>query len=103
VVLACLLVGEDLPSFGLLIFLEHIVIFCLKIQADFRMCFLPPLLLWEQGVLGIKVKIMLDWDPKGKVGPTTPLPDVVIIHTPKEEEYAPTVEVITPLEEIPVA
>ncbi|KAF5481766.1 hypothetical protein F2P56_002394 [Juglans regia] len=39
-----------------------------------------------QGVLGIKVKIMLDWDPKGKVGPTTPLPDLVTIHTPKEEE-----------------
>ena len=29
-----------------------------------------------QGVLGIKVKIMLDWDPKGKVGPITPLPDL---------------------------
>lgn len=39
-----------------------------------------------QGVLGIKVKIMLDWDPKGKQGPTTPLPDVVTIHSPKEEE-----------------
>ena len=39
-----------------------------------------------QGVLGIKVKIMLDWDPKGKQGPTTPLPDVVVIHSPKEEE-----------------
>ncbi|XWS17472.1 hypothetical protein CRYUN_Cryun33cG0070800 [Craigia yunnanensis] len=36
-----------------------------------------------QGVLGIKVKIMLDWDPKGKQGPTTPLPDIVIIHLPK--------------------
>jgi small subunit ribosomal protein S3e len=39
-----------------------------------------------QGVLGIKVKIMLDWDPKGKVGPITPLPDLVTIHTPKEED-----------------
>uniref|UniRef100_A0A6N2NF64 KH type-2 domain-containing protein n=1 Tax=Salix viminalis TaxID=40686 RepID=A0A6N2NF64_SALVM len=29
--------------------------------------------LLRQGVLGIKVKIMLDWDPKGKVGPMTPL------------------------------
>lgn len=64
--------------------------------------FSPLFFLWEQGVLGIKVKIMLDWDPKGKVGPTTPMPDLVSIHTPKEEEYAPTVEVITPLE-IPVA
>lgn len=39
-----------------------------------------------QGVIGIKVKIMLDWDPKGKQGPTTPLPDIVTIHPPKEEE-----------------
>ncbi|KAF8712991.1 hypothetical protein HU200_028780 [Digitaria exilis] len=38
------------------------------------------------GVLGIKVKIMLDWDPKGKVGPITPLPDLVTIHAPKEED-----------------
>ncbi|KAG6427648.1 hypothetical protein SASPL_111894 [Salvia splendens] len=42
--------------------------------------------LLSQGVLGIKVKIMLDWDPKGKLGPVTPLPDIVIIHPPKEEE-----------------
>jgi small subunit ribosomal protein S3e len=47
--------------------------------------------LLRQGVLGIKVKVMLDWDPKGISGPKTPLPDVVIIHSPKEEEaiYAP--------------
>lgn len=38
-----------------------------------------------QGVLGIKVKIMLDWDPRGKQDPTTPLPDLVTIHAPKEE------------------
>ena len=36
--------------------------------------------------MGIKVKIMLDWDPKGKQGPKTPLPDLVTIHTTKEEE-----------------
>ncbi|XP_062087794.1 small ribosomal subunit protein uS3y-like isoform X2 [Humulus lupulus] len=42
--------------------------------------------LLRQGVLGIKVKIMLDWDPKGKQGPTTPLPDLVTIHPPKDEE-----------------
>ncbi|KAK3436202.1 hypothetical protein EUGRSUZ_C00830 [Eucalyptus grandis] len=48
--------------------------------------------LLRQGVLGIKVKIMLDWDPKGKQGPTTPLPDLVTIHPPKEEEeYRPAV------------
>ncbi|KAL3744555.1 hypothetical protein ACJRO7_013773 [Eucalyptus globulus] len=40
----------------------------------------------QPGVLGIKVKIMLDWDPKGKQGPMTPLPDLVTIHPPKEEE-----------------
>ncbi|KAF8668708.1 hypothetical protein HU200_051893 [Digitaria exilis] len=42
--------------------------------------------LLRQGVLGIKVKIMLDWDPKGKQGPTMPLPDLVTIHPPKEED-----------------
>lgn len=29
---------------------------------------------------------MLAWDPKGKQGPMTPLPDLVTIHPPKEEE-----------------
>uniref|UniRef100_A0A0E0EE69 Probable small nuclear ribonucleoprotein G n=1 Tax=Oryza meridionalis TaxID=40149 RepID=A0A0E0EE69_9ORYZ len=42
--------------------------------------------LLRQGVLGIKVKIMLDWDPKGKQGPMTPLPDLVTIHAPKDED-----------------
>ena len=42
--------------------------------------------MYVQGVLGIKVKVMLDWDPKGVNGPKTPLPDVVIIHAPKEED-----------------
>ncbi|CAL5061693.1 unnamed protein product [Urochloa humidicola] len=55
--------------------------------------------LLRQGVLGIKVKIMLDWDPKGKQGPTMPLPDLVTIHPPKEED-----ELMRPLApEIPVA
>jgi small subunit ribosomal protein S3e len=46
--------------------------------------------LLQQGVLGIKVKIMLDWDPKGKQGPMNPLPDMVTIHTPlkEDEEFA---------------
>jgi len=63
----------------------------------------------SQGVLGIKVKIMLDWDPKGKQGPKTPLPDIVTIHTPKEEEYNPpsTAPVLAPVLandiEVPVA
>ena len=37
------------------------------------------------GVLGIKVKIMLPWDPTGKIGPKRPLPDHVSILDPKEE------------------
>ena len=41
--------------------------------------------LLRQGVLGIKVKIMLPWDPNGKIGPKKPLPDHVSIVEPKEE------------------
>ena len=37
------------------------------------------------GVLGIKVKIMLPWDPSGKIGPKRPLPDHVSVVEPKEE------------------
>ena len=43
--------------------------------------------LLRQGTLGIKVKIMKEWDPTGKAGPKTPLPDVVTVLTPKEEEF----------------
>lgn len=39
--------------------------------------------LLRQGVLGIKVKIMLDWDPSGKTGPKKPLPDTVTLMEPK--------------------
>ncbi|KAF5294525.1 hypothetical protein FQA39_LY13379 [Lamprigera yunnana] len=41
--------------------------------------------LLRQGVLGIKVKIMLPWDPNGKMGPKRPLPDNVSVVEPKEE------------------
>merc|ERR1711874_726326 len=41
--------------------------------------------LLRQGVLGIKVKIMLPWDPTGKIGPRRPLPDHVSIVEPKDE------------------
>nr|ALS05076.1 40S ribosomal protein S3 [Centropages tenuiremis] len=41
--------------------------------------------LLRQGVLGIKVKIMLPWDATGKMGPRKPLPDYVQIVEPKEE------------------
>merc|ERR1711917_173982 len=45
--------------------------------------------LLRQGVLGIKVKIMLPWDPTGKIGPKRPLPDHVSIVEPKEETLPP--------------
>lgn len=41
--------------------------------------------LLRQGVLGIKVKIMLPWDASGKTGPKKPLPDNVSVVEPKEE------------------
>merc|ERR1711971_1297210 len=41
--------------------------------------------LLRQGVLGIKVKIMLPFDPTGKTGPKKPLPDHVSIVEPKDE------------------
>jgi len=41
--------------------------------------------LLRQGVLGIKVKIMLPWDMTGKKGPKRPLPDHVHIVEPKDE------------------
>eukprot|EP00735_Rhodelphis_limneticus_P000667 TRINITY_DN11189_c0_g1::TRINITY_DN11189_c0_g1_i1::g.6561::m.6561 TRINITY_DN11189_c0_g1::TRINITY_DN11189_c0_g1_i1::g.6561 ORF type:complete len:221 (+),score=74.83,sp/Q9FJA6/RS33_ARATH/85.12/2e-130,Ribosomal_S3_C/PF00189.15/5.2e-16,KH_2/PF07650.12/6.6e-14 TRINITY_DN11189_c0_g1_i1:100-762(+) len=44
--------------------------------------------LLRQGVLGLKVKIMLPHDPYGKNGPVNPLPDKVTIHEPKEETKA---------------
>ncbi|KAJ1972135.1 40S ribosomal protein S3 [Dimargaris xerosporica] len=39
----------------------------------------------RQGVLGLKVKIMLDSDPTGRTGPKKPLPDFISIVEPKEE------------------
>merc|ERR1711939_763079 len=41
--------------------------------------------LMRMGMIGISVKIMLPWDPEGKLGPKTPMPDVVTIFEPKEE------------------
>jgi len=43
----------------------------------------------RQGVLGLKVKIMLDWDPSGKLGPKHPLPDMVKVIEPKDEPVIP--------------
>eukprot|EP00401_Gymnodinium_catenatum_P048216 CAMPEP_0117567502 /NCGR_PEP_ID=MMETSP0784-20121206/57635_1 /TAXON_ID=39447 /ORGANISM="" /LENGTH=61 /DNA_ID=CAMNT_0005365365 /DNA_START=1 /DNA_END=186 /DNA_ORIENTATION=+ len=39
----------------------------------------------RQGMLGVKVKIMLSHDPEGKMGPKLQLPDNVIVHEPKED------------------
>ena len=41
--------------------------------------------LMRQGVLGIKVAIMLPHDPEGKIGPKQPLSDIVTILEPKPE------------------
>lgn len=41
--------------------------------------------LLRQGVLGIKVKIMLPYDPTGKKGPKKPIPDTIHVLEPKEE------------------
>ncbi|GMH86831.1 hypothetical protein TrVE_jg1956 [Triparma verrucosa] len=38
----------------------------------------------RQGVLGVKVSIMLPHDPTGKIGPKRPLDDIVTILEPKE-------------------
>jgi len=42
----------------------------------------------KQGVLGIKVKIMLPQDPRGIDGPSNVLPDVVTVKEPKEENFS---------------
>merc|ERR1712066_770843 len=39
----------------------------------------------RQGMLGVKVTIMLAHDPEGKMGTKMPMPDAVIIHEPKED------------------
>lgn len=41
--------------------------------------------LLRQGVLGIKVKIMKEWDPKGVLGPKKPLPDAVSFMDAKDD------------------
>jgi len=43
-------------------------------------------LLLKQGILGIKVRIMLPHDEEGKLGPQTNLSDVITIRDPKPEE-----------------
>eukprot|EP00441_Pelagodinium_beii_P047120 CAMPEP_0197622660 /NCGR_PEP_ID=MMETSP1338-20131121/2869_1 /TAXON_ID=43686 ORGANISM="Pelagodinium beii, Strain RCC1491" /NCGR_SAMPLE_ID=MMETSP1338 /ASSEMBLY_ACC=CAM_ASM_000754 /LENGTH=233 /DNA_ID=CAMNT_0043192407 /DNA_START=37 /DNA_END=738 /DNA_ORIENTATION=+ len=41
--------------------------------------------LMRQGVIGIKVKIMMSHDPEGKMGPALQLPDNIIVHEPKDD------------------
>jgi small subunit ribosomal protein S3e len=43
----------------------------------------------KQGVLGIKVAIMLPYDESGEIGPAIRQPDVITILEPKEEEPPP--------------
>merc|ERR1712190_572731 len=40
--------------------------------------------LMRQGVLGVKVKIMLSYDPTGERGTTVQMPDKIVIHEPKD-------------------
>merc|ERR1712107_591355 len=39
----------------------------------------------RQGMLGVKVTIMLAYDPEGKSGTKMMMPDAVVIHEPKED------------------
>merc|ERR1712149_86255 len=41
--------------------------------------------LLRQGVLGIKVNIMLPFDPTGRNGPKKPMPDKIDVYEPKED------------------
>ncbi len=50
---------------------------------------------FKQGIIGIKVKIMLPTDPTGKQGPSKPLPDKVTIYEPKEDDEQPIFELGT--------
>ena len=50
-----------------------------------------------------KVKIMLNWDPHSKMGPKSPLPDLITIHTPKEEDHFQSPAVATDIEVLPMA
>merc|ERR1712224_576583 len=51
------------------------------IDTAVRHCF------FKQGIIGVKVKIFLPYDPTGKKGIAKPLPDQVHIPAPKEEDY----------------
>merc|ERR1712203_813141 len=42
----------------------------------------------RQGVLGVRVKIMMTHDPTGRMGPALQMPDKIIIHEPKDDSPA---------------
>merc|ERR1712050_690970 len=50
------------------------------IDTAIRHCF------FKQGIIGVKVKIMLPHDPAGKKGVRKPLPDMIKIHPAKDEQ-----------------
>ena len=39
----------------------------------------------KQGMLGVKVRIMKPTDPEGRLGPKKALPDIIVVHEPKEQ------------------
>jgi hypothetical protein len=43
----------------------------------------PPVILLSSNR---QVKIMKDWDPTGRQGPKMPMPDIIKVHEPKEDE-----------------
>jgi small subunit ribosomal protein S3e len=53
----------------------------------------------RQGMLGVRVTIMLPWDPSGKTGPKNPLPDQVVIQDPKEDTVMPPTGSLDPTKE----
>merc|ERR1712137_589848 len=59
--------------------------------------------LLRQGVIGIKVKIMKEFDETGKTGPKTPLPDAIHILDAKDEFVAPKPESINRQAKAPAA
>lgn len=59
----------------------------------------------KQGVLGVKVRIMLSYDPEGKNGTSMMMPDKIKVHEPKEDKPITVEEVEEPevVEEAAVA
>jgi len=56
----------------------------------------------RQGVLGVKVKIMLGYDPEGERGTSYLMPDKIIVHEPKEDRIPDAIDMM-PEEPVEVA